>query len=77
MSMISFTKTLAIEGAKYGILANCIAPIAASQMLASIMPPEILEQLKPEFVAPLATFLVSAGNEGEFSSFSPLISYSF
>lgn len=62
MAMISFTKTLAIEGAKYNILANCIAPIAASQMLASIMPPEILENLKPEMVAPLATFLVSGTN---------------
>jgi multifunctional beta-oxidation protein len=65
MSMISFTKTLAIEGARYNILANCIAPIAASQMLASVMPPEVLENLKPEFVAPLVTFLCSASNEGE------------
>ncbi|CEH17326.1 multifunctional beta-oxidation protein [Ceraceosorus bombacis] len=63
MAMISFTKTLAIEGARYNIFANTIAPIAASQMLASIMPPEILENLKPEFVAPLATFLCSAANE--------------
>ena len=62
MAMISFTRTLAIEGAKYNILANCIAPIAASQMLASIMPPEILENLKPEMVAPLATYLVSGSN---------------
>lgn len=60
--MISFTKTLAIEGAKYNIIANCIAPIAASQMLASVMPPEILENLKPEMVAPLATYLVSGAN---------------
>lgn len=63
MAMISFTRTLAIEGAKYNIIANCIAPIAASQMLASIMPPEILENLKPEMVAPLATYLVSAANK--------------
>lgn len=60
--MISYTKTLAIEGAKYNIFANCIAPIAASQMLASVMPPEILENLKPEMVAPLATYLVSESN---------------
>lgn len=61
--MVAFTKTLAIEGAKYNIFANTIAPIAASQMLATIMPKEILDQLKPEFVAPLATFLVSPANE--------------
>lgn len=64
--MITFAKTLGIEGAKYNILANVIAPIAASQMLASVMPPEMLEQLKPEFVAPLATFLVSEANQGEY-----------
>lgn len=63
LSMITFAKTLGIEGAKYNILANVIAPIAASQMLASVMPPEMLEQLKPEFVAPLATFLVSEANQ--------------
>lgn len=63
--MITFAKTLGIEGAKYNILANVIAPIAASQMLASVMPPEMLEQLKPEFVAPLATYLVSEANQGE------------
>lgn len=63
LSMVAFSKTLAIEGAKYNIFANTIAPIAASQMLATIMPKEILDQLKPEFVAPLATFLVSPANE--------------
>ncbi len=62
LSMNSFSRTLAIEGAKYGILANTIAPIAASQMLATIMPPEMLEQLKPEFVSPLVAYLVSAAN---------------
>lgn len=61
--MVAFTKTLAIEGAKYNIFANTIAPIAASQMLATIMPKEILDQLKPEFVAPLATYLCSPQNE--------------
>lgn len=63
LAMVAFTRTLGIEGAKYNIFANTIAPIAASQMLATIMPKEILDQLKPEFVAPLAVFLCSAANE--------------
>lgn len=37
MALVSFTKSLAREGAKYGINANVIAPIAASEMSKSIM----------------------------------------
>ncbi|KZT07638.1 multifunctional beta-oxidation protein [Laetiporus sulphureus 93-53] len=52
MGLIAFTKTLAQEGAKYGIKATVIAPMAASKMTETIMPPEMLANLKPEFVAP-------------------------
>ncbi|KAG0705683.1 hypothetical protein DFH29DRAFT_1029857 [Suillus ampliporus] len=52
MGLIGFTKSLAAEGAKYNISAVAIAPIAASAMTATIMSPEMLENLKPEFVAP-------------------------
>ncbi|PCH42266.1 multifunctional beta-oxidation protein [Wolfiporia cocos MD-104 SS10] len=52
MGLVAFTKTLALEGAKYGIKATVIAPMAASAMTETIMPPEMLANLKPEFVAP-------------------------
>ncbi|KAF8557431.1 NAD(P)-binding protein [Imleria badia] len=52
MGLIGFTKALAREGAKYNINAITVAPAAASKMTETIMPPEILEKLKPEFVAP-------------------------
>ncbi|KAF8625541.1 hypothetical protein AX15_005308 [Amanita polypyramis BW_CC] len=52
MGLIGFTKTLAREGAKYGIKATAICPIAASAMTESIMPPDMLVHLSPEFVAP-------------------------
>ncbi|KAK7454640.1 hypothetical protein VKT23_011393 [Stygiomarasmius scandens] len=52
MGLVAFTKTLAFEGAKYGIKATVIAPMAASAMTETIMPPEMLANLKPEFVAP-------------------------
>jgi len=63
MAMVSFSKTLAREGAKYNIHANAIAPIAASQMTATIMPPEMLEKLKPEMVVPLVGFLCHDSTE--------------
>ncbi|KAF7310043.1 Peroxisomal hydratase-dehydrogenase-epimerase [Mycena indigotica] len=52
MGLIGLTKTLAFEGAKYNIRAVTIAPIAASQMTATIMPPEMLANLQPTLVAP-------------------------
>ncbi|KAJ7158814.1 peroxisomal hydratase-dehydrogenase-epimerase [Mycena filopes] len=52
MALIGFTKTLAAEGAKYGIKAIALAPIAASPMTETIMPPEMLANLQPDLVAP-------------------------
>ena len=58
MGLVSFSRTLALEGAKYNIKANAIAPVAASAMTETIMPPELLAGLKPEFVAPFVATLV-------------------
>ncbi|KAJ7274455.1 peroxisomal hydratase-dehydrogenase-epimerase [Mycena haematopus] len=52
MALVAFTKTIAIEGAKYGIKSTVIAPIAASPMTETIMPPEMLANLQPDLVAP-------------------------
>ncbi|KAH9945254.1 multifunctional beta-oxidation protein [Epithele typhae] len=52
MGLVGFTKALAAEGARYGIKAVVVAPMAASAMTETIMPPEMLANLKPEFVAP-------------------------
>jgi NAD(P)-dependent dehydrogenase (short-subunit alcohol dehydrogenase family) len=49
--------TLAREGAKKNIHANSIAPLAASRMTETVMPPEILAALKPDFVVPLVAYL--------------------
>ncbi|KIM33313.1 hypothetical protein M408DRAFT_61153 [Serendipita vermifera MAFF 305830] len=57
MGLVGFTKTLAREGAKYNIKSSAIAPIAASPMTETIMPPEMLAGLKPEFVVPLVAAL--------------------
>ena len=46
MGLVSFTKTLAREGVKYNIKVSVIAPIAASPMTETIMPPELLAGIK-------------------------------
>ena len=70
MGLVAFTKTLAREGAKYGIAANVIAPMAATQMLATVLPQEMLDALKPEFVAPLVGVLTAREAVGGASPIS-------
>ncbi|KKK18606.1 hypothetical protein P175DRAFT_0524524 [Aspergillus ochraceoroseus IBT 24754] len=68
LGQVGFTETLAKEGAKYNIIANVIAPIAASRMTATVMPPEVLENLKPDWVVPLVAVLVHPSNTKESGS---------
>lgn len=57
LALVGFTETLAKEGQKYNITANVIVPLAASRMTETIMPPDMLEKLKPEFVVPVVGYL--------------------
>jgi NAD(P)-dependent dehydrogenase (short-subunit alcohol dehydrogenase family) len=59
MALVGLMQTLALEGAKYDIRVNCIAPTAATQMMEGILPPEQLAMLRPEFVSPAVLALVS------------------
>ncbi|KAI0395919.1 hypothetical protein F5Y17DRAFT_421973 [Xylariaceae sp. FL0594] len=68
LAMVGFTETLAKEGAKYNIISNVIAPIAASRMTETIMPPDMLENLKPDWVVPLVAVLVHKSNTSENGS---------
>ena len=59
LGLVGLMQTLAIEGVKYGIHVNAIAPTAATGMTEGILPPEQLKLLRPEFVAPAILALVA------------------
>ena len=61
--LIAFSNTLALEGARSNIVVNTIAPNAGTRMTATVMPPEMVEALKPEYVAPLVAFLCHESNK--------------
>ena len=63
LGLAGFAFSLAREGAKSNILVNTIAPLAASRMTESILPPEMLDALKPDFIAPLVAFLCHESNK--------------
>lgn len=57
LGLVGLINTLAIEGVKYNIKANAIAPVAATRMTEDLLPPEVFAKLKPEFVAPVVAYL--------------------
>ncbi|MDI1254091.1 SDR family NAD(P)-dependent oxidoreductase [Thermomonas sp.] len=59
MALVGLMQTLAIEGAKYDIRVNCLAPTAATQMMEGILPAGQLALLLPELVSPAVLALVS------------------
>ena len=59
LGLVGLMKTLALEGAKYNVRVNTIAPTAATRMTEDIFPPELLDRFDPALVAPAALFLVS------------------
>lgn len=58
MGLVGLMNVLAIEGARYGIKANAIAPTARTRMTENLLG-DLAERLNPEHVASLAAYLVS------------------
>jgi len=59
MALVGLMQTLAIEGQKYGIRVNCLAPSAATQMTQGVLPEQSLELLEPSRVSPALLALVN------------------
>jgi NAD(P)-dependent dehydrogenase (short-subunit alcohol dehydrogenase family) len=62
MGLVGLSNVLAIEGQKYNIRSNVIAPIARTRMTEELLGP-LAETLDPELVTPLVVYLCSEGCE--------------
>jgi len=58
-AMLGFMNVLKQEGAKYNVMVNTVAPVAGTRLTAQVMSQEMVDRLKPEFVVPAVTYMVS------------------
>ncbi|MBG0832182.1 SDR family oxidoreductase [Planomonospora sp. ID67723] len=70
MGLVGLTKTLGIEGARAGIKANAIAPIAWTRMTEALLPAEFEAKFTAERVSTLVTFLAHESCETSGEVFS-------
>jgi len=59
MALVGLINVLKLEGARNGILINCVAPIAATRMTEALMPKHSLPHLKSEWVSAAVAYLAS------------------
>ena len=59
MGVVGFANVLKLEGAKYNIKTNVIAPIAGTRLTEDVVPPEIFKIMRVDFVTPAVLYMCS------------------
>jgi NAD(P)-dependent dehydrogenase (short-subunit alcohol dehydrogenase family) len=59
LAVVGFMNALRLEGQKYNIMVNALAPVAGTRMTESLMTPAVLDKLRPEYVSPMVAYLCS------------------
>ncbi|MEL6368988.1 MAG: SDR family oxidoreductase [Pseudomonadota bacterium] len=59
LGLVGFMNTLHLEGMKYNIHVNTLAPVAATRMTEDLMGEDVLAALQPELVTPAVIFMCS------------------
>jgi NAD(P)-dependent dehydrogenase (short-subunit alcohol dehydrogenase family) len=57
MAMVGLMNTLHLEGAKYDVRVNCLAPTAGTAMTEGLFPEPVFKLMAPESVSPAIVFL--------------------
>jgi NAD(P)-dependent dehydrogenase (short-subunit alcohol dehydrogenase family) len=59
MALVGLMQTLGLEGERYNIRVNCLAPTAATQMTQGILSEDLLREFEPGKVSPAVVYLAS------------------
>jgi len=63
MALVGFMNTLKLEGARYDVKVNTVAPIATTRLTEDILPPDMQAKMQPEHIAPLVLYYCWEGCE--------------